>query len=92
MFHKLPFPICLPYRFTLKTYFKTDVPYDSFLMNATTVTPNVLWKEAGTNNMIPDTAGGVLYNEGCIYIYYKQTGGSSSIYEMTGDYKIVIIN
>jgi hypothetical protein len=33
----------------------------------------------------------ILYDEGCVYIYYKSTSGSSVYYPITGDYKIVVV-
>jgi hypothetical protein len=33
----------------------------------------------------------VLYDEGCVYIFYKSTSGSSVFYPITGDYRIVVV-
>jgi len=74
----------------VKTYFRSnEISGDS--RNATIVTPVALWRDAGvTFGSIVEDAGVVLYDEGCVYIFYKQAGGSNVVYAMVGDYKIVI--
>ncbi len=75
----------------IKTYFQTDVDYGTG-QNATTFSPTALWRDVGvTFGSIAENAGTVLYDEGCVYIFYKQTGGSNALYAMTGDYKIVVV-
>jgi hypothetical protein len=58
--------------------------------------PIQLWRDVGvTHGSIVEENGVVLYDEGCVYIYYRQsvTGISSpyTIYAVTGDYKIVVV-
>jgi hypothetical protein len=58
--------------------------------------PIQLWRDVGvTHGSIVEDNGVVLYDEGCVYIYFKVsfTGISSpyTLYAVTGDYKIVVV-
>ena len=56
-----------------------------------------MWRDVGvTHGTTVEDNGVVLYDEGCLYIYYKVIIDNGSIspyalYAVTGDYKIVIV-
>ena len=58
--------------------------------------PIQLWRDAGvTHGSIVEDNGVVLYDEGCVYIYYKAyitgNGPPYYLYAVTGDYKIIVV-
>jgi hypothetical protein len=59
--------------------------------------PIQLWRDVGiTHGSIVEDTGVVLYDEGCLYIYYKAviafgTSSPYALYAVTGDYKIVVV-
>jgi hypothetical protein len=57
--------------------------------------PIQLWRDVGvTHGSTVEDVGAVLYDEGCIYIYYKVVidyGDPYTLYAVTGDYKIVVV-
>jgi hypothetical protein len=79
---------------SVQVYVKTYFHNGTGLANesATVPTSTVLWRDVGvTFGNIAEDAGLVLYDEGCVYIFYKVIYDSSVQYAMTGDYKIVIV-
>jgi len=71
----------------VKTYFATNESEPGTIP---------LWRDVGvTHGSIVEDAGVVLYDEGCVYIYFKfsVTGIPSpyTVYAVTGDYKIVVV-
>lgn len=73
----------------VKTYFGNYTTANETVMIPT---PTVVWRDVGvTFGSIVENTGTVLYDEGCVYIFYKQTGGTSVSYAMIGDYKIVVV-
>ena len=63
--------------------------------NTTQTVP--LWRDVGvTHGSVVEDTGVVLYDEGCVYIYYKAAiafSGSEpyALYAVTGNYKIVLV-
>ena len=58
--------------------------------------PIQFWRDVGvTHGSTVEDAGVVLYDEGCVYIYYKAyitgSGPPYYFYAVTGDYKIVVV-
>jgi hypothetical protein len=58
--------------------------------------PIQFWRDVGvTHGSTVEDAGVVLYDEGCVYIYYKAyitgNGPPYDNYAVTGDYKIVVV-
>jgi hypothetical protein len=57
--------------------------------------PAQLWRDVGvTHGTTVEDTGVVLYDEGCLYIYYKviiDNGSPYALYAVTGDYKIVVV-
>ncbi len=55
-----------------------------------------MWKDVGVtiSSAVVDT-GAFLYDEGCVYIYYKTVitgyGSPYALIDATGDYKIVVV-
>jgi hypothetical protein len=79
---------------SVQVYVKTYFHGNGGLANesATTPTSTVLWRDVGvTFGNVAEDAGLVLYDEGCIYVFYKTTYGSNVNYAMTGDYRIVVV-
>ncbi len=73
----------------VKTYFGNYTTANETVMIPTST---VVWRNVGiTFGSIVENTGTVLYDEGCVYIFYKQTGGTSVSYATTGDYKIVVV-
>ena len=73
----------------VKTYFQNGTGLAN--ESATVPTSTVLWRDVGvTFGNIAEDAGLVLYDEGCVYVFYKVAYGSTVQYAMTGDYKIVV--
>ena len=67
----------------VSTYFE-DVENDT--------EPVLLWRDVGvTHGSIVEDAGVVLYDEGCVYVYFKVVFPGYSLYAMTGDYRIVVV-
>jgi hypothetical protein len=86
--------ITLPNMPSVQVYVKTYFHNDTATANesATVPTSSVFWRDVGvTFGSIAEDAGLVLYDEGCIYIFYKQTYDSNVQYAMTGDYKIIVV-
>ena len=78
---------------SVQVYVKTYFHDGETLANesATIPTSDVFWRDVGvTFGNIAEDAGLVLYNEGCVYLFYKVVYDSSVLYAMTGDYKIVV--
>jgi hypothetical protein len=74
----------------VKTYFHNGTATAN--ESATVPTSDVFWRDVGvTFNSIAEDVGLVLYDEGCIYIFYKTTHDSDVQYAMTGDYKIIVV-
>ena len=76
---------------SVQVYVKT---YFNATENATT--PITLWRDVGvTFGSIVEDNGVVLYDEGCVYIFFKvfYAGGIPPyyLYGVTGDYKIVVV-
>ena len=79
---------------SVQVYVKTFFHNGTVLANesATVPTSTVLWRDVGvTFGNIAEDAGLVLYDEGRVYIFYKETYASTVQYAMTGDYKIVVV-
>ena len=59
--------------------------------------PIQMWRDLGvTHGSVVEDVGLALYDEGCVYIYYKvvitpDAGSPYTLYAVTGDYKIVIV-
>jgi hypothetical protein len=57
--------------------------------------PIQFWRDVGvTHGSTVEDTGVVLYDEGCVYIYYKVVidyGSPYALYAVTGDYKIVVV-
>ena len=61
----------------VKTYFEICILWP--MQNADDVFAYRLWRDVGvTFGSIVENTGTVLYDEGCVYIFYKQTGGSNA--------------
>jgi hypothetical protein len=76
----------------VKTYFHVNTTGGTG--NESTIpTSTVLWRDVGvTFGSIVENSGPVLYDEGGVFIFYKQqTVGFDASYAMTGDYKIVVV-
>jgi len=74
----------------VKTYFHNGTT--SANESATVPTSTVFWRDVGvTFGSITEDTGLVLYDEGCVYIFYKSVYDSNVQYAMTGDYKIVVV-
>jgi hypothetical protein len=70
----------------IKTYF-----VESTSGNVTMYSPVAFWREASINyGTVVEYTGSVLYDEGAVYIFYKQVS-TNVTYAMTGDYKIVVL-
>ena len=71
----------------VKTYFATNESEPGTIP---------LWRDVGvTHGSIVEDAGIVLYDEGCVYIYFKYSVTGIpfpyTLYAVTGDYKIVVV-
>jgi hypothetical protein len=76
---------------SVQVYVKT---YLNTTENATT--PITLWRDVGvTFGSIVEDNGVVLYDEGCVYVFFKVFYASGVppyyLYAVTGDYKIVVV-
>ena len=73
----------------VKTYFHNGTTTAN--ESATVPTSLVFWRDVGvTFGSITEDTGLILYDEGCVYIFYKGTYNANVQYAMTGDYKIVV--
>jgi hypothetical protein len=69
----------------VKTYFVSNE-------SETEPTPIALWRDVGvTHGSIVEDTGVVLYDEGCVYIYFKVVFPGYSLYAVAGDYRIVVV-
>jgi hypothetical protein len=76
----------------VKTYFHVNTTGGTG--NESTIpTSTVLWRDVGvTFGSIVENSGPVLYDEGGVFIFYKQQSvGFDASYATTGDYKIVVV-
>lgn len=74
----------------VKTYFHNGT--NTANESATVPTSLVFWRDVGvTFGSITEDTGLILYDEGCVYIFYKSTYPSDVRYAITGDYKIVVL-
>jgi hypothetical protein len=63
-----------------------------FISSGSETETNPLWRDIGiTFGSAVEDNGVVLYDEGCVYIFYKQAFDSTVLYALTGDYKIVVV-
>ncbi len=79
---------------TLSDMPSVQVYVSTYFESIENVTPPIqLWRDVGvTHGSTVEDAGVVLYDEGCIYIFYKDvTDSGTTGYAITGDYKIVVV-